>query len=580
MLTSRICLAVLAFFLSVSTTATLDDKKESRAKAERLVYQALEAEINGDAALRLELLNKAVQTDPTYDPARWQLGQVKLNGQWVEFDKIQTHALSDERLNEHAQMKNRLSGSLKGEVKLAQWCTKNGLEFYAKSHWLNVLRFESEHKRALRELNLRWYQGELLGRDEVAELKEAQREAKADFRRWEEKLVQWRSDILGDDSKRRIEGFRKLRSLSDPSSIEALEKIISHECPGLTNEVLVIIGRMSDLRATDSLVRHAVLCESPQVRLAACKLLKARRLHNYIPTLLGGMSTEIELKGEMGSPDLVPGYAGVLFRYEIAFEGWQQEVIELNEIYRGVNHSSKDPTHNLGSYQTNAKIAAYELQKQVKKSNESIRRLNGRIAEVLRYVSDETFDAEPQLWWDWWNDHNEYTEYEKERIFNQNRAASFMSVPCSCFRAGTPVWTRTGLRPIETIQVGDGVLSQDPKTGELSFRPVLQTTVRPPSPTVIVDVNGETIQSTLGHPMWVVGEGWKMAKYLEPSEQIHGLSGACPIRSLKPAGDKKAFNLVVGEFNTYFVGKSGLLVHDNLPRKRILAKIPGMPEKP
>ncbi|MDW8366162.1 MAG: Hint domain-containing protein [Abditibacteriales bacterium] len=47
----------------------------------------------------------------------------------------------------------------------------------------------------------------------------------------------------------------------------------------------------------------------------------------------------------------------------------------------------------------------------------------------------------------------------------------------ACFVAGTPVWTKNGLRPIETIRAGDWVLSRDPQTGRQEYRRVLSTVV-------------------------------------------------------------------------------------------------------
>ena len=49
-----------------------------------------------------------------------------------------------------------------------------------------------------------------------------------------------------------------------------------------------------------------------------------------------------------------------------------------------------------------------------------------------------------------------------------------------CFAAGTLVWTKTGQRPIESLEIGDLVLAQNVDTGELAYKPVIGRTVRPP----------------------------------------------------------------------------------------------------
>ena len=40
--------------------------------------------------------------------------------------------------------------------------------------------------------------------------------------------------------------------------------------------------------------------------------------------------------------------------------------------------------------------------------------------------------------------------------------------------------------------------------------------------------------------------------------------------------EAEAYNLVVADFNTYFVGETGILVHDNTPRLPTRATVPGL----
>ena len=133
-----------------------------------------------------------------------------------------------------------------------------------------------------------------------------------------------------------------------------------------------------------------------------------------------------------------------------------------------------------------------------------------------------------------------------------------------------------GTVPIESIQPGDRVLAQDQDTGELAYQVVLTTTLRPPAKMLEIKAGGESIHTTLGHPFWVAGRGWQMAKQLKEGDLLHGLAGATPIESINAAGEHAAHNLVVDDDNTYFVGQSGLLVHDNEFRKPTRAIVPGL----
>jgi hypothetical protein len=134
----------------------------------------------------------------------------------------------------------------------------------------------------------------------------------------------------------------------------------------------------------------------------------------------------------------------------------------------------------------------------------------------------------------------------------------------------------TGRGPIETIRPGDRVLSQNQDTGELAYKVVLTKTLRPPTEMVRIQVKDENVVTTLGHPFWVVGHGWKMAKELKEGDLLHRLDGATRITAMTSAPEAAAHNLVVDEFNTYFVGETGLLVHDNEFRKPTRSTVPGM----
>jgi hypothetical protein len=116
-------------------------------------------------------------------------------------------------------------------------------------------------------------------------------------------------------------------------------------------------------------------------------------------------------------------------------------------------------------------------------------------------------------------------------------------------------------------------------TGELSFKPVIARTVRPPSPILKLSFDGEDLFTTRGHPFWVVGTGWRMAKELGDAAVLYAVTGSTRVSTVEEAGEAEAFNLVVADFNNYFVGETGLLVHDNTPRKPTRVLQPGIAAK-
>jgi hypothetical protein len=133
-----------------------------------------------------------------------------------------------------------------------------------------------------------------------------------------------------------------------------------------------------------------------------------------------------------------------------------------------------------------------------------------------------------------------------------------------------------GKRPIESLQPGDRVICEDAKTGELVARPIQATTLRPAAPLVKLTLGSQTLSATRGHPFWVNGQGWTMAKHLKVGQILHGVDGAVRIDAIEEAPAREAYNLVVGDVGTYFVGETPVLVHDNTPITETNTLVPGL----
>ena len=120
------------------------------------------------------------------------------------------------------------------------------------------------------------------------------------------------------------------------------------------------------------------------------------------------------------------------------------------------------------------------------------------------------------------------------------------------------------------------MLSQDPETGELAYKPVLRTTIRPASGLVRIAAGGDMIQTSGGHPFWVSGEGWVKARDVNSGMELHGVAGTVLVQSVERMPAQQTYNLIVADFNTYFVGKGKVLSHDNTIREPTNAIVPGL----
>jgi hypothetical protein len=229
--------------------------------------------------------------------------------------------------------------------------------------------------------------------------------------------------------------------------------------------------------------------------------------------------------------------------------------------------------------------------------NLSQQQLNDRIMTVLEFVSNERLPAHPQSWWAWWDEYNEVfrpnqkpvdTSYQYREITLVDRTVTGNPETsgggggggrqtCDCLAAGTKVWTDRGPRPVEELRVGDLVLSQDPESGELAYKPVLRFTIRPASQLTTLTAGDETITCSGGHLFWVAGDGWTRAREARPGAELHSFDGTVQLSTKVTAGFEPTYNVIVEDFHNYFVGeRRPVLCHDNTSRRRTDAVVPGL----
>lgn len=572
--------------------------------AQRLVAAALEAEAGGQLESRQTLLEQALDADPQFAAAHWHLGKIRVGDAWLSVDEAIKKTVAEGKIFDYNRRRNTAGRSAAEQAALARWCREQGLTEQHRIHSQLAFQADPTLVEARDEMRLCAYSDQWSAY--YALDPEQSQRAAAQHEQWKTQLTSWLRL-----SKKSGNAKDAIRNIADPAAIPVIEQILSVESQSSALMAVEALSNMPEQAAAESLVRHAVLSPWHDVRTKAAKALSARSLYSYAPLLLAGLQAPIEVEYAA----IEQGVGSWTFRCQLYRQGPMvdaslESTMRVQRSPTAVGSRQEltaDPQANReldtaeGLYrrgfveaQANAAAAAA----QVKQWNRQVAWLNARVTSALGAATAgtdadprnrppakigrserETDPNEPRYWWEWWYDHNDIY-YTSERPVTQYQDFDYQQrptfTPIDCFIAGTPVWTPTGPIAIDLVQPGDLVLAKHPISGEVAYKGVQSVTERPPVALLRIAAGSGELVVTKGHPLWVSGQGWRMARELVVGDRLHTLTGTIEIKEIEPGPKAKAYSLAVDEFATYFVGPDRILSHDNNLRQPIDVPVPGL----
>ncbi len=556
------------------------------AEAAQLVRQALAAEEKGDTERRASYLLQALAVAPDYAPAHWQRGEVRLEDRWLTVEAASAETNHAAKVSEYRQRRSQASQTASDQLKLANWCDEADLKDRARLHFMAALQAHPNNgqtREIIAKLSLVRYRKNYITAEQAELLKTQAKQFETAFRKWKPRLTRLRADLEGRDKAKQASAAKQLAEI-DLEAIPALEAVFASSRPAAAKVAIEALAGLREQPATDSLVRHAIFAEHEEVREQAARALSSRDVFAYAPWLLASMSSPIEVQFQVARlEDGLPGERLSLYREGPLFDqsfvsrtviDRRRPALTASEQDREVRGRAEAVAREANNTLRDASLAVAAIEENARSEF-----LNRRIADVLRVATgNDQLDADPKQWWDWWTDYNETHYSSAKPVYEivRSQVIPAFRPSNSCFVAGTKVWTDTGPLAIESIRIGDCVLSKNVDTGELSYKLVTATTLGPPLPLVELRAGGETIQCTHGHLFWVSGSGWKMAKELKPGQWLHTAREPMRIESVEKKGMAACHNLIVPDFNTYFVSDRQILVHDINIRSPSLATVPGL----
>ncbi len=587
-------LAALVLFLLAGSPLTGRLGAEAKlpgasATPAELVKAALQSEIDGASTLRASLLSDALERDPDFAPARWHSGFVRYDGSWLKVDDVPERAADDKRLIVYRKQRDAMVDTADNHRALARWCHKNQLPDEERVHWAKVLEFERGDAEALAALGLKLHEGRWLTRAQIDAEKQRAGERLRAARKWHPKILKWRNAIDHGNGKDRDKALAALRSLNDPDAIPVLEAVFavnadSAKSKELNRLLIETVGRMPHSDATQVLLRRAIVPESIEIRTAAADELKKRPMHVYVPQLIAATPGSLKTRFHVS---VLPG-GMVLHEHELYLEGQAadfaihyESIVNPADVLVAFFVTPRALSTELASAAT-LEAQAHAVQGQADWMRE-------RVRFALERTTGFTAGDDPRLWEKQYNDYNGWSTPTQEKPVYQSIFESYFTTfpgavltarnGSSCFPAGTKILTILGPRPIEVLKIGDRVLAQNIRTGELAYMPVQSTTLRQATPVLKVNFADQSLFATPGHPFWVNGLGWLTARRVSTGMSLRGLEGSMTVENVEAWNASEAYNLVVSEFHNYFLADSKLLVHDNSPIEDSGVIAPGLAEK-
>lgn len=554
-------------------------------RAEELVQMALQAEARGDVEARRDHLAEALRVAPDMPAAHWHNGEARVAGRWLSIEAAANDLPSLRARDEYRQLCQQTTRSEADQLRLAQWCEDHGWREQQRMHLLGALAANRKSGEAIKKLGLARFRRQLVTGDQKQALQEQAKANEEMLRHWKPRVRQLVRAIGSRDAAKQAAALDQIRSISDPLAIPALESISLAGPAEAGLAVIDALAAMPGQAATDSLLKHAVFVQRPEARTAAAEALRARSLFSYVPAAMAALRPPVEVQFEQF-------YLDGMLKHRLSL---YQEGFAMDGDYTSENQATEHTTLSINPRTETVRVATQVVPdstllrdlahaERAQQENAARAVINERVSELLSVTTGNSLAETPAQWWSWWYDYNDLyvppkeVSYASDYRYSAPPSFNVRITYSSCFVEGTKVWTATGPAAIEKIQGGDRVLAQDPDTGELAYKPVIGTTIRPPHRTLKLQLGDTVIQATPGHPFWVSGIGWQMAKELKAGQWLHSTAGPVKLETVAESEDAQCYNLVVMDFGTYFVSDRRVLVHDNNVRQITSATVPGLVE--
>lgn len=551
------------------------------------------------------------------DQGMWHAGLIPLRDRIAKYEDL---TQDEKSLRYETQLKSHSRMDVAAHINMAKWCEGHDEPMRAQGHWHAVLSSDANHpvaRRALghQQLDRRWFSPA-----ELASAREAAERLTGDLVKWLPRMQRIAKQIASNSTSAKLKALKQLDEIDDLTAIAALEFAAQNSGQTVFVDKLASYG---DPTSCQALSRLAIGDIPEAVRARAMQKLSGYPADFYVPDLLSQIASPVQSQTSLSA---LPN--GSLALHQLAMV----EVIDRVELHRYTKEFRRsnaqlqayDESDSKRSYRramwiewTPQEAEAARLERDRKRASMLVDKYvvgeqavegqailnmetaalktarqasNERIFRTLRTALQVNPGSTANAWWGYWLEEAEayaspkpltsYERYEVGAAEPDYELDSLSPLPrlrtSSCLVEGTLIQTSTGLKAVDQITAGELVMSQHIESGALCFKPVLAATVRPAGAILSIDLGDSTVQATPGHGWFVSGKGWVRAKMLKPGMMVHTARGNIEVQAVtRNAKPEEAYNLVVADTHTYFVGEHRLLSYDITPVVPTARPVPG-----
>lgn len=571
----------MGFLVGSATLAAASPPEANSEAAQQAVAEALNYEALGQNHERARLLHEAAELSDIAE-VQWARGYVQYKDRWLRPDEVAEQSRTDTLLEEYRARRKLADDTATSQWELANWCREQKLLEQQRAHLERVMQLEPNHPQARQAAGYQKIDRSWIHISELAEHREAMRKQRDAFEKWRPQFDDLARRLRSKSATSRAQAEHELAAIVDPDCIPALEAVFCTKYEPLAVKGIERLEHIDHLRSTLALARQAIYSPWPSVREQAAIALRSCPRDQYVPQWLATLGTRIEASvtitplSEKLAVERKQFTTETQFAYQqFTWDATRTVVVHKRRMGPGIAQASARYEPERADRHMFQRLAVINMQRE---------ELNDRLLQALTIATEASPGDTPQAWWKWWQTENELhvasKEYESEYYHEYAGATQYYHIDFSqpsCFPSGTPVWTLEGRQSIDKIRPGDLVLARDVETGEVAYKAVLQTTVRPPAKMVCIEAGNDIkLTATGGHRMWVSGEGWVRARQLKSGQPLHTLNGAVLVSHVRECPDAEAYNLVVADFHTYFVGDAQILCQDHVMPRPTNVVVPGL----